>query len=82
MYEDDDREEFSKYQVSKYRCVRECVPEHSVDILGKKYQRYLSKKPKKEEGYKLLESEDEKESDGEKEKPKYEIIEYDSEMEI
>jgi hypothetical protein len=87
LYEDDDREEFSKAQFMKYRCVRECVPQHSAEALETMYRRYLRKKPKKEEGYKLLESDDEKESENEdKVKPKSniedEFIEYESDMEI
>jgi hypothetical protein len=47
--------------VKKYRCIEECVPRQLAIELERKYMKYLSKKPKENEGYKLLESDDEEE---------------------
>jgi hypothetical protein len=47
--------------VNKYHCFEECVPRQIALELERKYTKYLSKKPKATEGYKLLESDDEEE---------------------
>lgn len=89
IYEDNDREEFSIYQVRKYRCLEECVPRQLAIELERKHLKYLSKKPADHEG-KLPDEEIEEIVGGDAHKPNEDEeangflsrIDYDSDMEI